>query len=107
MSRHRVIAGAPYITGTVRVFDGQVFRLTARPERPAGHRAVWVNVVTGEHREPEVTDDDDHDLQCVCIGQGGTIYMVDCPIHDHSVDTDDAHWRLRYENHLTKERVGW
>lgn len=50
--------------------------------------------------------------QCVCTGQGGGVYSAECPIHDHSVDTTNPHWRWWYDNHLKKqriikERLGW
>lgn len=50
--------------------------------------------------------------QCICSGQGGSVYSADCPIHDSSVDRSDPAWRSRYIAHLEaqariKERLGW
>jgi hypothetical protein len=48
---HHVISLAPYITATVRVFDSATYRLTECSDKPQGQRAVWINVITGEHRD--------------------------------------------------------
>lgn len=52
------------------------------------------------------------EFQCICAGQGGSVYSSECPWHDPSVDTNDPHWRKSYEGHLEaqrriKEKLGW
>jgi hypothetical protein len=50
--------------------------------------------------------------QCICAGQGGTVYSSECPIHDPGVDYADPNWRKRYDDYLEaqrriKARLGW